>query len=488
MESRIKFLIFIAFVSFVLTIFPALLVRAEDTPTNARAAVLYVAVHGDDHHGNGSWDRPYATLSHAAAQAKPGDTIYVRGGVYKAVQQTISAHGTVAAPITIQPQDGEQVILDGSGANIGAHDSIINIENASYVILAGFEVRNSSGRGISVRKSEHIVVRDNRVHDIDTRGIGGSGHNLLFEGNEVWHAALQNEGQRMDGGWAAAMSTWSQDDGSLSTNIIFRNNYVHDSWGEGIIALLADNVVIENNTIHDTFSVNLYVDNATNVLIQSNYLYATTHTYDRQSLGYPATGINLANEEYAVRNPVRDIVIANNLIVGTGRGLNFWHDTSNSDFENSYQDIHIVYNVIKDTFSYPIRFFEISSNHRQPNNVLLQNNIIFKGQDGQTIDVGNQNAWVILYNNWPDSNPTLARDASNFSADPLFVNPVIGGPREGFQLQPHSPNIGAGVAIPGVDYDYRGVLRSSIQTTIGFYEPQATGNNLIFLPAMSKGE
>lgn len=453
--------------------------------TTNRAPGLYVATNGSDSTGNGSWENPYRTIEKAASKASAGQTVYVRGGTYTQVMQTVKANGTSNDWITIRPYENEQVILDGEGAGISESKSIINISDSSYVIFQGFEVRNSTGRGISVYESEHIIIRDNKVHDVQTRGIGGSGHYLTFEGNEVWNAVRQNESKNMNGGWAAGMSTWTLSDGSLSTNIIIRNNLVHDTWGEGIIALLADNVQIENNTVYDTYSVNIYVDNATNVNINSNYLYSTGSTYNRNDRSYPATGINLANEQYGTSNPLHDITISNNLIIGTGRGINFWQDSNNSNYENSYQNVTIVYNVIKDTHSHALKFSEVSSNFRSPSNALLQNNIIYTGLDGNSIDLGNQSTWVILHNNWPDDNPMFARDASNFSTDPMFVNPVVGGPRDGFHLQDGSPNIGRGIPVAGVDYDYRGIPRGAEQTTIGIYEP-FNATNQVFMPIVGK--
>lgn len=70
------------------------------------------AVRGDDSH-NGDLSAPWKTLSHAYRQLKPGDTLYLRGGVYYE-QSSLTRSGTSESPITIASYPGELAIIDGS--------------------------------------------------------------------------------------------------------------------------------------------------------------------------------------------------------------------------------------------------------------------------------------------------------------------------------------------------------------------------------------
>lgn len=81
------------------------------TPTGGRT--LYVAPTGDD--GNaGSKEKPYQTLSHAAKQLRPGDTLLAMSGIYPEGKLLQGMKGTAEKPIVIAAAPGEKPILDSS--------------------------------------------------------------------------------------------------------------------------------------------------------------------------------------------------------------------------------------------------------------------------------------------------------------------------------------------------------------------------------------
>lgn len=68
-------------------------------------------VKGADHN-DGSAPAPWRTVNHALRQLRPGDTLYLRGGIYyEAV--TAAAVGTAAQPVTVRSYPGELAVLDG---------------------------------------------------------------------------------------------------------------------------------------------------------------------------------------------------------------------------------------------------------------------------------------------------------------------------------------------------------------------------------------
>ncbi|MCS6852808.1 MAG: hypothetical protein NZ700_16745 [Gemmataceae bacterium] len=68
-------------------------------------------VRGDDTH-TGTADAPWKSLRHALRQLRPGDTLYLRGGVYYE-RPALSVSGTATAPITLAAYPGELAIIDG---------------------------------------------------------------------------------------------------------------------------------------------------------------------------------------------------------------------------------------------------------------------------------------------------------------------------------------------------------------------------------------
>ncbi len=442
---------------------------------------VYVATNGSDSGGDGTEQRPFRSLSRAAETAVPGTTIFVRGGIYEAVKEEIRAQGTASEPIVIQPYPGETAVFDGGGANIGDAESIIKISQSSYVIFEGFEVRNSKARGLSVYESDHVTVRGNRVHETVQRGLGGGGSDLVFEDNEVWRASLENENEAFNagGGWKAGFSTYKMADGSPSRRITIRNNHIHDNWGEGIIAIFAEDVIIEGNELHDNYSVNLYVDNARRVVVQGNHIYTTTDAYNRRDKGYPAHGIHMANEKYSspTDTAVREVLIANNLITGTGRGISFWQASSNGSRDNSYQGVIVAYNVIQGTHDAPLWFDDIAGGFDQPRDNRLHNNIVFMGQNGHLFDLGNPDGWTISHNNWPDRIPGVADEPNSFSALPSFADPRLNGPAVGYQLRLGDRSIGAGLPLTMISTDFWGQPRST-HPSLGIYEYSSSDGDL----------
>ena len=69
------------------------------------------ASRGDDS-ASGDQAAPWKTLSHALRQLKPGDTLYLRGGIYYE-HVALTRSGTAETPITIAAYPGELAIIDG---------------------------------------------------------------------------------------------------------------------------------------------------------------------------------------------------------------------------------------------------------------------------------------------------------------------------------------------------------------------------------------
>ncbi|MBI3411107.1 MAG: hypothetical protein HY040_22460 [Planctomycetes bacterium] len=77
-----------------------------------KGAGLYVdSAHGNDNAAGGE-KTPWRTINHALKQLKAGDTLYLRGGVYREHVYCAVA-GTKDTPITIRAFPGERVIIDG---------------------------------------------------------------------------------------------------------------------------------------------------------------------------------------------------------------------------------------------------------------------------------------------------------------------------------------------------------------------------------------
>jgi hypothetical protein len=112
-----------------------------------------------------------ATGNAAAVTLAPGDVVLLKGGVEYDGTITVTASGTAQAPIVLEggAQQGwgsGSAIVDGQTTrSLG-----ISVQNASYAIVEGFEVRNfdktTGSTGIAVDGGSDDTVVGNRLHDI----------------------------------------------------------------------------------------------------------------------------------------------------------------------------------------------------------------------------------------------------------------------------------------------------------------------------------
>lgn len=78
----------------------------------ARTEYYVDPIRGDDA-GAGTLDKPWKTLSNSIPRLKPGQTLYLREGLFSEKEISIPVRGTEDQPITIRNYDGESPVVDG---------------------------------------------------------------------------------------------------------------------------------------------------------------------------------------------------------------------------------------------------------------------------------------------------------------------------------------------------------------------------------------
>ena len=73
-----------------------------------------VATNGDDRNPGTSLDQPFASVQHAVDTMRPGDTCYIRGGVYHEAVDLCRKAGVAGHPITLTSYKDEKVTLSGA--------------------------------------------------------------------------------------------------------------------------------------------------------------------------------------------------------------------------------------------------------------------------------------------------------------------------------------------------------------------------------------
>ena len=185
------------------------------------AETYYLAPDGSDDNP-GTIDSPFATFDHAIAVAKPGDTIYVRGGIYMLDDSIeINKAGAPGSPIRPWALDGETPILDCTDNPRHANppqpredDSIAGTADALGFFIApggdwwhlkGLIIGNVPYYGVRVYGSNNIFERL-FIHDCKAAGLELTGkegwtpsNNLVLNCDSYHNFDPQTDGEDADG-------------------------------------------------------------------------------------------------------------------------------------------------------------------------------------------------------------------------------------------------------------------------------------------------
>ncbi|MBC7884512.1 MAG: right-handed parallel beta-helix repeat-containing protein, partial [Saprospiraceae bacterium] len=386
----------------------------------------YVTLEGNDQNSGVSLKDAFSTIARAADVAKAGDTIYVAGGSYRPSSViNISCCGEKTAPITFMPYENEKPVLDFSDiTGLDTHDyCIVFMPGTQFVIFDGFEVKNSCGAALQAVNCSDITIRNCKVHDIQEFAISIRSDNCIVENNEVYNIAMAWEGcNSVNGGWPQVVNTYykppmgSATVGSYAYNNVFRGNYIHDCWSEGIDPIFSNGVLIENNIITNVFSVGIYLDSTINATIRNNYISTTNDVRNRTDANAPHSGIGMGCEYFGCWSDsppmahVENIHIYNNVISRVGTGIMWWYDDKNTDLRNGYENIKIHNNIIstKDGEYAALNFatdtlLKSKGNECKNNTIRASKSIVFDGQ------------WSFENNCWVNGVPDNCKQTNDMS-------------------------------------------------------------------------
>jgi hypothetical protein len=139
------------------------IIRNHIVPLNV--APVYVATNGLDTNP-GTITQPFKSLTKALAQTTPGQSIFLRGGVYSHTDTiTLSKSANDVNLYKIWAYAGEQPVLDFSGSPFGARGFIIT---GNYWHLQGLEIRNAQDNAIKIEGSYNIIENCVLHHNQDS--------------------------------------------------------------------------------------------------------------------------------------------------------------------------------------------------------------------------------------------------------------------------------------------------------------------------------
>jgi hypothetical protein len=469
-------------------------VSASDPTENATATVTllaqppsgstyYVAPGGSDTNP-GTLAAPFATLQHAAAVAAPGDTVLARQGVYNALLTPPNSGNLAQGPITFASYPGETATIDGTGLPIpGGQNGLITLNNASYVIIEGFEIRNYTTAklsqvplGIYIEGAgSGVQIVNNHIHNITTtaktspKKCGSDAFGMTVYGTQAPASinGLVISGNELDNMETGCSETLSLDGNVDGFEIV--SNRIHDNNNIAIGAIgfekvspdpaydQARNGEIRGNLVYNITSYGnpdygkqyaadgIYVDGGTQIVIEQNVVHNTD------------LAIELASEH---KGHVTSYITARNNVV--------YQNNANGISIGGYgaarggtDHCTIVNNTLFDDDTKKTGSGEFQIQFYATNNV-FENNIAYAGAQGlfvHNFTTTETDPASLDYNLYYGTGATLVfqwdkvrykslaayqaatgQDAHSSFADPLFVSTTL----PDLDVQAGSPALGAG--------------------------------------------
>jgi hypothetical protein len=416
-------------------------------PTEAPESNTYYVSSTGDNHNPGTLNAPWRTIAYAVENIKAGDTLYVRGGIY---QETIviTADGTPANTIMISGYPDEEVIIDGNGNTLPAHNSgayLVKILG-DYVRFSNMTIQNSGEHGIGVFGSysqiAHLIIFGNW-----RRGAGLGGDYEVAEYLDVH-----------DNGMVNYQGSTGQDPTALTAGrspnfATIRHCKVYRNWGIGLSTYESTNTIMEDNISFDNYSNNIYISDATDVLFQRNLIYSTgfMDTYG----GQPQTGIAVWDEIYQPASA--RITIINNIVYGTRYCLR-WLSGPLGD-RSGMNHIFIANNTFANSTEGSCISFKESPIH---DDSAFINNIVIQDNNLPPI-IASTNSNILFSNNLWSSKPVrVAQSPSDIIGDPMLTRINTFSDPLWYQLLPDSPAIDHASVLPEVSEDFWGNPRGSL--------------------------
>ena len=445
----------------------------------------YISTTGNDNNSGISKENAYASLLKAAEVVKPGDTVYILGGIYEISEKLyMLLEGTKDQPITFKAYDDTIPVFDFSKVT-DSHpkEFVINIlPGSSFVVFDGLEICNSPISGIIMMNCSDITIKNCKVHHIAQFGISIRSDNCVIENNEVYQIAKGWEECFRIGSHPQVLNTYFKPPvppatvGSYAYNNVFRGNHIYECWGEGIDPIFGDGIIVENNIIRDVHSVGVYLDSTRNIVIRNNYIFSTDDSHNLEGRdNRRLAGIGMGCEYFGCWSdnaPIshnENIQIYNNVISGVGTGFMQWYDHLNSDYQNTYKGVKIYNNTVDtygddgDAIGYAVELPIMSTGNECKNNIL---------QGKREISI-NEESFIFENNLWVNDIPVLGKHVNSFTGDPGWENAVMSGPVDGYKLKADSVCIGAGVPVKGLETDKTGKQRNN-PPCLGAFEAKFT--------------
>ena len=288
--------------------------------------IIYASPNGE---GEGDMNDP-ASIYDAIDMAKPGDTVYLRGGEYILTEAIwLSNSGKAGAYITIKSYPGENAVITTTPENIDKYNDggeylfFAFDEGTSYIIFEDLEIRGATYKYVGAfvcydGGQNHLIFKNLKIHDLHTTKTKYDANAFLFMGekkNPINNIMLiDNECYDLTLGYSEAISFAGNCEYCyvIGNEVYNCSNIGIDFYGNAEYCSVESldqtrYCVAAYNTVYNCNSpyadcAGIYVDGGRNCLIEGNYVYSCQY------------GIEIGSEELKEKYPVIDIIVRNNVL------------------------------------------------------------------------------------------------------------------------------------------------------------------------------
>jgi hypothetical protein len=293
----------------------------------------FVSELGDDAF-SGNINAPFRTIQRGLNLAIPGDTVYVRQGVYleKAV---FPNSGLSDAAIKLSGYPGELPSIDSHGIHIGGGEGILSIWGKDFIEIENLRLINSGHSAIFADGCEGLFLRHNKTFNTAESAFWLANSSNVVVGNNEIERASTHKGNaclllaNLDGfevygncihhsrsigkeiGPGEGLTMWAGcQNGRVYRNHIYKvasiGIYI-DAWNE-----TAHDIEIYQNAICDCFSGGVAIASegtgtVNNIRFHHNVIF-----------GNSCTGVQIAKWGASGPNPMDNLEINHNLIFDNG--------------------------------------------------------------------------------------------------------------------------------------------------------------------------
>ncbi|TVR75074.1 MAG: hypothetical protein EA408_01130 [Marinilabiliales bacterium] len=387
--------------------------------------------------GNGNYTA-FRSIQQAVDYSEKGDTIIIRGGMYKEAVE-IKKDG-----IAVMSFSGENAVIDGNNPRFGP---LIRIEGTD-IKISGLSVMHSSTFGIYATRSANVLIEGCRVAYSEDGGIVfNHSENVIIDNCIVHHNNYK--------GLAAAH------EGITIRNTRYfevRNCEVFDNKEEGIDAKYGtSHGKIYNNHVYRNNGPNIYIDKANNIEVFNNIVH------DAVEKSGISVNIESTYHPEGTKWTISNIKIYNNLIYNNSGGIGFWIEPGRGAEEKAHWDSIFIFNntLVNNSRESTTRgggiYIVNGESHNYGDNIHIVNNIIWERTNGFSRSLrdnaGVIDKFIISNNILRAGEPTDAEGKNAIIVTGIGFYDKF---NHNYRLKPGSPAIGNGCEelVPLFDLDY----------------------------------